>query len=156
VQSVDPDQPIYAVQTMDELVRLRVGPFALVAGLMLSFALISLVLGAVGIYGVTAYGVGRRTGEIGVRMAIGAERGAVVRMIVAEGVRRALLGLALGVAGALLLSRAMSGLVVGVSPTDPLTIAAVVLVLFAVTLLGAWLPARRVARLDPLRALAGP
>jgi putative ABC transport system permease protein len=156
VQSVDPDQPIYAVQTMDELVRLRVGPFALVAGLMLAFALISLVLGAVGIYGVTAYGVGRRTGEIGVRMAIGAERGAVVRMIVAEGVRRALLGLALGVAGALLLSRAMSGLVVGVSPTDPLTIAAVVLVLFAVTLLGAWLPARRAARLDPLRALAGP
>jgi ABC-type antimicrobial peptide transport system permease subunit len=154
VQSVDPDQPIYDVEPMTALVDRRVSPFRLIAGLMLAFALVSLVLGAVGIYGVTAYAVGRRTHEIGIRMAVGAAKQSVVRMIVREGMIRAAIGIITGVALAAPLTRALRGILVGVEPGDPLTFGSVVLVLAVVTFLGAWIPARRAARLDPLRALA--
>jgi len=154
VQKVDPDQPIYEVEPMTALVDRRVSPFRLIAGLMLAFALVSLVLGAVGIYGVTAYSVGRRTHEIGIRMAVGAAKEAVVRMIVREGMIRAAIGIAGGVALALPLTRALRGFLVGVEPGDPVTFGSVVIVLAVVTFLGAWIPARRAARLDPLRALA--
>jgi predicted permease len=155
VWEVDPDQPVYAVQAMTDLLETSIGPFRLVAVLMLIFALISLMLGAVGIYGVTSYGVVRRTHEIGIRVAMGAERRSVILMIVREGMRRAAIGLILGVAGAILLSRALVSLLVGVSATDPATFVVVIGVLLAVTFLGAYLPARRAARLDPVRALGG-
>jgi predicted permease len=153
VWAVDPNQPVYGIQTMRDLLGSRLGPFELVAGLMVCFALISLVLAAVGIYGVTACGVGRRKHEIGIRIAMGAERRSVVGMIVRESMRRALIGLTIGVVAALGLSQAMRGILVGVSPTDPLTFGLVVAVLMAVALAGAYLPARRAARLDPVRAL---
>ncbi|MGH7553708.1 MAG: FtsX-like permease family protein [Longimicrobiales bacterium] len=155
VWTVDPNQPVYAIQTMRDLMRSRLGPFELVAGLMLCFALISLLLGAVGIYGVTAYGVGRRTQEIGIRIAMGAEGRSVVRMIVREGMRRTLLGLVIGVVAALGLSQAMRGILVGVSPTDPLTFGGVVAVLLVVAFVGAYLPARRASNLNPIQALTG-
>ena len=139
---------------MTALIEGGVSPFRIVASLMVSFAAVSLLLGGVGIYGVTAYAVGRRTNEIGIRLAIGAERRSVVQLIVREGMVRASLGLALGLGLALLLSRAMQSLLVNVSPTDPLTFVSVLLLLMLVTFLGAWLPARRAARLDPVRALA--
>jgi putative ABC transport system permease protein len=154
VLSIDPDQPIYEVEPMTALVDRRVSPFRLIAGLMLAFALVSLVLGAVGIFGVTAYSVGRRTHEIGIRMAVGAARQGVVRMIVREGMSRAAIGIIAGVALALPLTRALRTMLVGVEPGDPVTFVSVVIVLAVVTFLGAWIPARRAARLDPLRAIA--
>jgi predicted permease len=154
VWAVDPEQPVYEVQPMTALIDSDVSGFRVLASMMLSFAAVSLLLGGVGIYGVTAYAVGRRTNEIGIRMAIGAERKSVMRLIVREGMLRATLGLVLGLGLALLLSRAMQSLLVNVSPTDPLTFVSVTLLLAFVTFLGAWLPARKAARLDPVRALA--
>ncbi len=115
---------------------------------------ISLVLGAVGIYGVTAYAVGQRTGEIGLRLAIGADRRAVERMIVREGLLRGAIGLGIGLLAGLALTRVLTGIVSGVHPNDPATFAGVIAVLGLVSFLAGWLPARRASRLDPVRALA--
>jgi putative ABC transport system permease protein len=154
IWSVDANQPVFELQPMLTLVAERVSPFRIIAGLMLSFAAVSLLLGGVGIYGVTAYTVGRRTNEIGIRMAIGAGRGTVMRMIVVEGMRRAILGLVIGFGLALLLTRAMRGLLVGVRANDPFTFGVVLGLLSITTFLAAWVPARRAARLDPVRALS--
>lgn len=154
VWRVDPDQPVYEVLTMNEWVTRRAGGFGVIAWVMGVFGVISLLLGAVGIYGVTAYAVGRRTNEIGVRMAMGADRGRVVVMVLREGLVRIALGLTLGVSLAYLLSNSLAGLLVGVSPTDPLTFGTVVAVLLGVSLLGSWIPARRASGVDPVRALA--
>jgi ABC-type antimicrobial peptide transport system permease subunit len=121
--------------------------------LMGVFALMSLALGAVGIYGVTAYAVGQRTSEIGIRLAVGAKRADVVRMVVGHGAHRALVGLVVGLALALPMGAALSGIMIGVSPRDPGTFAAVTAALAVVSLLGLYLPARRAARVDPVRAL---
>ena len=152
--AVDPDQPVFEVQPFTALLDSRISPFRTIAGLMLSFAAVSLLLGGVGIYGVTAYAVGRRTHEIGIRIAIGAERRQVIRMILREGLVRTALGLTIGLVLALLLAQAMTGLIVGVSPRDPVTFGIVIAVLGTVTWVAAWIPARRAARLDPVRALA--
>lgn len=154
VWTVDAEQPVYEVQPMTALIDGGASPFRIIASLMLAFAVVSLLLGGVGIYGVTSYTVGRRANEIGIRLAIGAERASVVRLIVREGMLRASLGLAVGLGLALLLSRALRSLLVNVSPTDPWTFGSVILLLALVTFLGAYLPARRAARLDPVRALA--
>jgi predicted permease len=154
VWSVDADLPVYEISTMESLVEDRLGGFAIIGYLMAVFALLSLLLGAVGIYGVTAHAAGQRTGEIGVRIAMGAERGDVVRMVVVQGARRAVLGLAIGLGLALLMGRAISGVLVGVSPRDPAIFAGVIVTLAVVSVLGLYLPARRAARVDPVRALA--
>jgi ABC-type antimicrobial peptide transport system permease subunit len=154
VWSVDADLPVYEISTMESLVEDRLGGFAIIGYLMAIFALLSLLLGAVGIYGVTAHAAGQRTGEIGVRMAMGAERGDVVRMVVGQGARRAVLGLGIGLGLALLMGRAISGVLVGVSPRDPAIFAGVIVTLAVVSVLGLYLPARRAARVDPVRALA--
>jgi putative ABC transport system permease protein len=153
IWSVDPDQPVYELQPMTTLVEMRVSGFELIASLMLAFAAISLILGAVGIYGVTAFGVARRTNEIGVRIAIGAERREIVGMIVKQGVRRGVIGLAIGLPLAFALSRGLAGLLVGVRPGDPLTFVTVAMLLVVTTFLGTWIPARRASRLDAVRAL---
>jgi len=154
VWSVDGDIPIYGVQTMEALVEERVGGFSIIGTLMGVFALLSLILGAVGIYGVTAYAVGQRRSEIGVRLAMGAERIDVIRMVVWEGARRALFGLLIGLAAAAFVGGAMSQILIGVSPRDPAIFATVVLVLASVSLLGLYVPARRAAQVDPVQALA--
>jgi putative ABC transport system permease protein len=154
VWSVDPNIPPYSVETLAALVNRRIGGFSVIGYLMGTLALMSLVLGAVGIYGVTAYAVGQRSGEIGLRIAMGAQRGDVVRMVVLQGGRRAVLGLALGIPGALGLSGGLRRVLVGVSPSDPTTFACVTLLLATVSVLGLWLPARRAARVDPVRALS--
>lgn len=153
VWQVDPDLPLYEVETMETLVDRRIGGFAVIGYLMGAFALLSLLLGAVGIYGVTAYAAGQRTNEIGVRLAMGAERNDVVRMVVRDGVRRTVIGVLIGLGLALLLGGAMSGILIGVSPRDPVIFTSVVATLVAVSLLGLWLPARRASRVDPVRAL---
>ncbi len=154
VWSVDPEIPLYGIETMTAVVRRRLGGFAVIGNLMATFALLSLLLGAVGIYGVTAYAAGRRTGEIGVRLAMGAERADVVRMVVAQGGRRAAVGLALGLVAALALARLMGSILVGVSARDPRIFGLVTLILAGVSFLGLWIPASRAARVDPVRALS--
>jgi ABC-type antimicrobial peptide transport system permease subunit len=139
---------------VEDIVAMRIGGFRIIAQLMAAFALVSLVLGAVGTYGVTAHAVGRRTHEIGVRMAMGADRRGVRRMVVLQGARRAALGLLLGAALSLALSGALGGLAVGVDPRDPATLLAVVGALAMVSLLASWLPARRASGVDPVRALS--
>lgn len=154
VWSVDANLPLFSVETMPELIERRVGGFAVIGYLMGTFALMSLVLGAVGIYGVTAYSAQQRTAEIGVRLAMGAEHADVVGMVVRQGAMRALLGLVVGLALAFAMGGALSGILVGVEPSDPTTFALVVGVLGMVSVLGLWLPARRAARVDPVRALS--
>lgn len=154
VWSVDPNIPLFDIESMPALVERRLSGFTVIGQVMGTFALLSLLLGAVGIYGVTAYAAGQRTGEIGLRLAMGAERGQVVRMVVGQGARRAALGLALGLALAFLTTGALSGILVGVSRSDPAVFVTVTVVLALVSLLALWLPARRVARIDPVRALA--
>ena len=154
VWSIDADIPIYRVQTMESVVDDGVGGFAVIGYLMGVFAVLSLILGAVGIYGVTAYSAGQRTSEIGVRLAMGAESTDVVGMVVREGARRAVIGLVIGLGLAVAMGGAMSGILIGVSPRDPFTFGSVILVLGAVSFLGLYLPARRVSRIDPVRALS--
>src|SRR6266516_2967958 len=112
-----------------------------------------MLLAAVGIYGVLAQAVSQRTHEIGIRLALGAQRRDVLRLVVGQGMRLALLGVAIGLAAALALSRVLQTLLYDVKPTDPLTFTAVSLALIAVALLACWLPARRAALVDPMEAL---
>ena len=153
IWSFDRNLPITEVRTMDQAVsEANARPrFTLV--LLAAFAGVALVLAAVGIYGVMTYAVSRRLHEIGVRLALGAEPFAVVRMVVREGMSVALTGAAIGIAGALLLTRSMSGFLYGVRPADPLTFVGVSLVLIVAALLATYLPARKASRTDPLLAL---
>lgn len=154
VWSVDPKIPLFQIETMEDLVDRRVGSFSLIANLMGLFALLSLFLGAVGIYGVTAFTAGRRTGEIGVRLALGAERGDVVRMVVRQGGKRALVGLALGLTLAYLVAGTLESVLVEVNPRDPVIFAGVAAVLGAVSFLGLWIPAWRASAVNPVGALS--
>jgi ABC-type antimicrobial peptide transport system permease subunit len=154
VWSVDGELAVWDARTLADVVTMRVGGFRLIAELMGAFAVLALVLGAVGIYGVTAHGVGQRRHEIGVRMALGADRTGVRRMVVAQGMRRAAFGLVLGAALALPLAGALGGLAVGVDPRDPRVFGLVLATLAGVALLASWLPARRASGVDPVRALS--
>ena len=117
------------------------------------FAAAALALAAVGIYGVVAFSVARRTQEIGIRMALGAQRGDVLRMVVGEGARLAVLGVAIGIAASFVITRLLSSLLFGISATDPITFAGVAALLSLVALLASYIPARRAMRLDPNTAL---
>lgn len=154
VWSIDPALPLFEVETMEALIDRSVGSYAVIAELMAAFALLSLILGAVGIYGVTAHATAQRQGEIGVRLAMGARRSDVVRMVVLEGARRAGLGLVLGLGAALGLAGLLGSVLVGVEPDDPVVFATVAVTLGVVSLLGVYLPARKAAGSDPVRALA--
>jgi putative ABC transport system permease protein len=153
VWALGPDLPVTRVRTMEEILAEAVGQDRFNTLLLALLAGVALLLAAVGIYGVMAYSVGRRAHEIGVRMALGARAAEVFSMVVGQGLRLSGLGAALGLVGALGLSRVLAGLLHGVSPTDPLTFAAVTLLLTAVAALASFLPARRAARVDPLVAL---
>jgi putative ABC transport system permease protein len=118
-----------------------------------AFSSLALLLSAIGLYGVIAYSVGQRTREIGIRLAVGAQRGHVVNMIVGEGLKMAVAGVALGLMASLLLTRLLSSLLFGISATDPWVFAANAAVLITVALLACAIPARRAAKLDPMTAL---
>jgi hypothetical protein len=154
IQSIDAEIPVYDVRTMRERVTSSVGSIALLAELMGGFALTSLLLGAIGIYGVTAYAVARRSAEIGIRMALGATASSVTWLVIGQGARRIGFGLVLGTVLALLLARSMRAILFNVSPTDPVTLTSVGLILAALGLLGSWLPARKASRLDPASTLS--
>lgn len=153
VLRVDPEQPVYDIKTLDERIALSLQGRRAPMLLLVLFAGVALVLSAVGIYGVLAYAVAQRTGELGVRMAIGAQRGDVIRMVLGQGARIAAIGMVAGLVGALALGGFLSAHLFGVSRFDPLTFIAVVAVLGTVALVACWLPARRASRVDPIVAL---
>ena len=153
VRELDSSQPVNWFETMDVTVARAVADRRLMAWLLAGFAALALVLAAVGIYGVTAYGVVQRTREIGIRMALGAQRGDVLRLIIGGGMRLTLAGVALGVLAALGLTRLLASLLYGVGASDPATFIGVVGLLGAVALVANYLPARRATRIDPMVAL---
>jgi putative ABC transport system permease protein len=153
VQALDKDQPIYNVRTFDEVVANSLGTRRVSMQLFSIFAGTALLLAAVGIYGVMAYSVTQRTQEIGIRMALGAQKSHVLAMVVRQGMTLALIGIGIGLAGAFGLTRLVTSLLFGVKATDPFTFAAISLLLICVALLACYLPARRAARLDPVKAL---
>lgn len=153
IHKIDPMLPVAKVMTMDELLAGSVAPRRYSAILTGIFAVLALLLAAVGIYGVMSYMVGRRTSEIGIRMALGAQPRDVLRLVVAHGVKLALIGVALGICGSLALARLISSLLFGVRATDPVTFGAVVVLLTSVAIAACYIPARRAMKVDPMVAL---
>jgi predicted permease len=153
VQSTEPKLPIFAVKTQEVQIAEILSQSRLFAGLSSFFGLLALILVAVGLYGVMSYTVARRTHEIGVRMALGAQRGDVLRLVMRETLWLTLAGVALGIPAALVATRWIASQLFGLAPYDPLTITLVTLLLVAVMALAGYLPARKAARVDPLIAL---
>jgi putative ABC transport system permease protein len=144
---------VYGEQTMDEIISDSISDRKFSMVLLGTFAALALLLSSIGIYGVISYLIGERTHEIGIRMALGAQRKDVLTLVLSEGVRLTLLGAAIGIAAALGLTRLMANLLYGVSATDPLTFTAVPIVLLGVAMLACYIPARRAMRVDPMTAL---
>jgi ABC-type antimicrobial peptide transport system permease subunit len=153
VQEIDPREVIYNVATMNQVVANSLAARRLSMILLGVFAALALALACVGIYGVISYLVGQRTNEIGVRIALGAQRADVLRLILGEGTRMALIGVVIGLVAALGLTRLMSNQLFGVSAQDPLTFAAVALLLVSVAIAACYVPARRAMKVDPIVAL---
>jgi putative ABC transport system permease protein len=150
---MDPTLPVANVRSMDEVVAAALATPRLTGLLLGAFAAIALALAAVGIYGVLAYLVSQRTQEIGIRLAIGADRSEVLRMILRQGLTLAVGGVAVGVAAAFLLTRLMQTLLYEVQPADPLTFLVVPMILLLVSLIASYLPALRATKVSPLIAL---
>jgi putative ABC transport system permease protein len=153
IWAVDADQPVWKIRSMRSLLERDLAPRRFTMVLASSFALLALVLAVVGVYGVMSYAVAQRTREVGIRMALGAARGEVVRMVLGDGLRLVTLATALGLAGAYGGARLIQRQLFNVPPTDPVTFASVPAALAAVAALACWLPARRAARVDPVIAL---
>ena len=153
VWSLDPNLPLSQVRTMDEVAERSMVRTTFTMFLLVTAAIVALVLGSVGIYAVISYVVSQRTREIGVRMALGAGRGDISRMVLKEGLGLALTGIGLGLLGAFAVTRLMMALLFDVSPTDPLTFAAVPALLATIALFASWVPAQRAASVTPLEAI---
>jgi putative ABC transport system permease protein len=153
VERVNSQQVMYGVETMEGIISdwLAARRFAMI--LLGVFAVLALILSCVGIYGVISYLVGQRTHEIGVRIALGAQRSDVLRLILGHGVRMALIGVAVGIAAGLALTRLMAKMLFGVSARDPLTFGGVAILLMLVAVAACYIPARRAMRTDPIVAL---
>jgi putative ABC transport system permease protein len=153
VLAVDPDQPVYKVATMQQLMADSVARSRLSMLLLAVFAAAALLLAAVGIYGIVAYTVAQRLHEMGIRMALGASRFDLIRLVLAQSLRTALIGIAVGLVGAAFLTRFLSSLLFSVRAADPVTFTLVALGLVAITLLASYVPARRATSVDPMNAL---
>jgi putative ABC transport system permease protein len=153
VASVDPQAPIYKVATVEELVSRTLAAPRFQTILLAAFAVCALLLTATGLYGVTSYSAAQRTREIGVRMALGASRHEVLRMVLMDGARLAAVGAAAGLAGSLMVTRSLQALLYGVTPLDPRTFTAMTLLLAITAIFASYVPARRASRVDPMRAL---
>ncbi|MGH9940809.1 MAG: ABC transporter permease [Pyrinomonadaceae bacterium] len=153
LRAVDQDQPVYGVRTMGEVLNTSIAQKRFSMFLLTIFAAVALVLTAVGIYGVMAYTVTARTNEMGIRIALGAQTSDILHLVVGQGMILALAGIALGLVVAFGVTRVMSSLLYGVSATDPLTFAAIALLLIGVALLACYIPARRATKVDPMIAL---
>lgn len=155
VRSVDPQQPVENLMALDAIRDESVGPRRINAMLIGSFSLLALVIAAIGIAAVLAFSVSARTNEIGIRMSLGADSGRVQRMVLAEGGTLLVVGLVLGVAGAVLATRLIQRLLYDVAPNDPMTLAAVAALMTSIGLAACWIPARRAARINPVMAIRG-
>lgn len=149
VRNVDPEQPVYDVRTMEDVVERSLSQRWLSTALLAAFASVSLLLASVGVYGVMAFGVARRVREFGIRVTLGAERADLTRLVLGQGMRLAAAGILAGLGGAAILSRAMASLVYGVGPRDAASFVMSTVVLLAVAALASYLPARRAASVDP-------
>ncbi|HKQ73671.1 MAG TPA: ABC transporter permease [Blastocatellia bacterium] len=153
VSALDRNLPVHSVQPLNEHLNATLTPQRLLASLITGFGLLAMLLAGIGLYGLLAYTVAQRTPEIGIRMALGANRGAVLKLVVAQGMKLALIGVGIGLAAAFGLTRVMKGLLFGVNPLDPLTFVMVALSLTCVALVACYLPARKATKVDPLAAL---
>ena len=153
VQAVDNNQPIYDVKTLGQRVSDATAVSRSLTVLFGAFALLALVLGSVGIYGIVSYAVTQRTQEIGIRMALGAQAGDILQMVLKHGLVLVVSGVVIGVAGALALTRFLATLLFGITPTDTLTFVVVAAIFFLVAMIASFIPARRAVKVDPLTAL---
>jgi putative ABC transport system permease protein len=153
MHDIDPELPLSNIRTMDEWVSNNAAQPRLNAALLGTFAGVALLIAAIGVYGVLAYSVNQRTREIGLRMALGAQQGGVLRWIVGQGMLVAAAGIGIGLAGAFALSRLLASLLFGIQPRDPLTFTSVAAVLTAVAFAACLVPAIRASRVDPIVAL---
>jgi len=153
VWSVDKDQPVWKVRTMESLLERAVGQRRFVVQLLGAYSAVALLLAAIGIYGVIAYSFSMRTHEIGIRMALGAQSGDVLGLVLRQGLRLTLIGVAAGLLAAVGLTRWMETMLFGVKATDLLTYSGVGVLLTAVSMVACWLPARRATKVDPMVAL---
>jgi ABC-type antimicrobial peptide transport system permease subunit len=153
IRDVEPRVPLYAVTTLEDRLGRDLAQRRFQTSLVTAFSVAALMIAAAGIYGLVHYSVALRTREIAVRMALGAARGGIFRMILGEGLQLTTMGLALGLVAAWLVGRAVSGLLFGVAATDPLTFATVPVVLLAVAVAACYFPAHRATRIDPASTL---
>ena len=153
VQAIDPDQPVFAIQTLEQKMAEARWPYRIFGALFAILAVLGLVMSAFGLYGVMSYSVTQRTQELGVRMAVGASRSQVMWLILKRGLAQLAVGLPIGLAGAFGLSVVLERIIVGLGPGDPLTLAAITVVLAIVSIAACLLPARQATRVDPVEAL---
>ncbi len=153
ILTVDPNQPVYNVRTMKQLIDLSIATRRFSMFLLITFALVALVLAAVGIYGVISYSVTQRTHEIGIRMALGARSSDILKMVLGHGMLLTMIGIIVGLVAAFVVTRVMATLLFGVSATDPLTFGGIAVLLAGVAFLAIIIPARRAVRVDPMVAL---
>ncbi len=153
VREVEKEAPVFAIRSMGQLLGNSLAQRRLTLTLLASFAALALILAGVGVYGVISYSVRQRTHEMGVRMALGAQRRDVLKLVLAQGLKLTLLGVGIGLPAALALTRWMESLLFGVRPTDPLTFTVIAVALTLVALVACWIPARRAAKADPMVAL---
>lgn len=153
IEKVDPDVPIQDAMTLQKLITNQLIWFSYVAAMLAVLGIMALVLASVGVYGVMAYSVGERTHEIGVRMALGAQPGDVLRLMMMRGLAMTLIGVAVGLPASWALARVLAGLFFGVSATDLATFSGITVLMCAVTLLACFVPARRATQVDPMVAL---
>jgi predicted permease len=153
IWSVDSEQPVSVVRPLEAIMAEHYTGYGIISQLMGYFSLLGLFLGAIGIYGVMAFMVAQRTSEIGIRIALGAQPSQILRLVVGRGLWLAGIGIALGIVGALAMSRLLVFMPAGISPHDPLTFAGVAVLIAAVSLAACYIPARRAMRIDPLAAV---
>jgi ABC-type antimicrobial peptide transport system permease subunit len=153
VRSIDKDLPLIDIRTQEEQIEATMQQERIFATLTAGFGVLALILAGVGIYGLMAYNVARRTNEIGVRMALGAQRGVIGRMVLGETLTLVAAGVMIGVPAAWALSRVIASQLFGLSPHDPATLVSVVLLLFAAGFLAGYVPSRRATNMDPMVAL---
>jgi putative ABC transport system permease protein len=153
VAEVDRNLPIFNIRTLDEYVAEQLWQPRQTMTLLAMFGAIAVVLAMIGVYGLMAYAIRQRTHEIGIRMALGASRRDVLRLVIAQGLLLVALGVAIGIAGSFALTRLLGTLLWGVTPTDPLTYVVVIMTLVTVAMLACYLPARRALFIEPMIAL---